>query len=273
MTGLVLWCIGLSAFGQLSADAGVGQPVGLRSLLTAVTAQTEAVTVARTGLQTAILAEPKNEANVRAKVEALREAELVLAMAQVDVFNQVQASPDKLLPEQIDAWVHPLAANVVPAGGTARGGAGARGGGGGGRGGQRGGAAVPGPAAPSPGEMADGFSSIARGRGAARAAAPVPAYLTDIQQTEVTRRLGEDLGEIHKELGQARTALLEAIYTSSANAPEQLKSKTDVLTKTELKLALAKANAFEKIQASGLRLTRQQVELLIAGGNANREWN
>jgi len=89
---------------------------------------TAAVTTARNELATVTFAEVKNEAGIKAAVEKLRAAELMLASKRADEFAKLQAGPNKLNAEQVAAFI--AAGGNLPAG---------RGGGGPGRGGAPGG--------------------------------------------------------------------------------------------------------------------------------------
>lgn len=64
-----------------------------------------AVSTARTELATAAFSGKKDEALIRAKVDALAQAELKLALSRADEFGRLQASANKLTPEQIAAVV------------------------------------------------------------------------------------------------------------------------------------------------------------------------
>jgi Spy/CpxP family protein refolding chaperone len=60
-----------------------------------------AVTAARTALAAAVFAEPRDEAAIRAKVASVQAAELALASTRGAAFARIQASPDKLAPDQV----------------------------------------------------------------------------------------------------------------------------------------------------------------------------
>ena len=115
-----------------AAPAAAAAPTYSTNQLAAITAmnngltnQTAAATAARAALIQASLAEPRNNADLQAKVEALRAAEQALANERAAQFVKLQSSADKLGDD--------LAAAFASAGGRA--GGGGRGGGGGGRGG------------------------------------------------------------------------------------------------------------------------------------------
>lgn len=80
---------------QLAAGSITG---AVRNLMTAVSD-------ARRELVTAALAEKKDETAIRARAEALAQAELNLAMGRADEFAKLQAGPNKLAPEQVGALV------------------------------------------------------------------------------------------------------------------------------------------------------------------------
>jgi Spy/CpxP family protein refolding chaperone len=76
---------------------------------------TEAVTGARKALTEAAFAEPRNDAAIRAKAEAVGAAERALATGRAESFAKLQASPAKLAEDQVAAF--------IAAGGNFRGGA------------------------------------------------------------------------------------------------------------------------------------------------------
>lgn len=67
-------------------------------------AQTQALTAARAEVNGAALAVPRNDAAIKAKVDAVVAAELALANARADALSKLQATPDKLDTEQL-AWL------------------------------------------------------------------------------------------------------------------------------------------------------------------------
>lgn len=112
------------------AAASFAQGRGGRGLPNATPEQTAAVArmnadlgslsqrldAARADVIAASLAQPRNDAAIQSKVDAVRTAEIQLAHARADAFARLQASPDKLSSAQVSA----LAAQ----GGGGRGGAG-----------------------------------------------------------------------------------------------------------------------------------------------------
>ena len=89
-------------------------PTGMTDTLTRTN---QAVTDARNALNAAIFASAPDTASVRAKVDALAQAELALATARADTIAKIQSSSNKLTPEQL--------ANLASGGrGGGRGGAG-----------------------------------------------------------------------------------------------------------------------------------------------------
>ncbi|HXR35786.1 MAG TPA: DUF1080 domain-containing protein, partial [Candidatus Binataceae bacterium] len=98
------------------------QNAALAEMNAGLAPQTQRLAAARTDLIAAALAQPRNDAAIKAKVEAVRAAERELANARADAFRGLQASPNRLASGQVAALA----------------GAGAQGGrGGGGRGGVR----------------------------------------------------------------------------------------------------------------------------------------
>ena len=76
---------------------------------TALAALTTAATVARTDLASAALADPRNDAAIRAAVERLRAAELALATKRAEEFTKLQAGPNKLNADQVTALINQTA--------------------------------------------------------------------------------------------------------------------------------------------------------------------
>jgi hypothetical protein len=66
--------------------------------------QLQALNAARSQVTAAALADPRNDAAIRAKLDDLAAAELRLAKARADVFTQFQKTPDRLDAEQI-SWL------------------------------------------------------------------------------------------------------------------------------------------------------------------------
>ena len=65
---------------------------------------TRALNSARAALAAAALAEPRNDGAIQAKVEAVKAAELALARARAEAFLKIQASPNRLAPDQVTAY-------------------------------------------------------------------------------------------------------------------------------------------------------------------------
>jgi len=65
----------------------------------------QALATARTAVTTAAYAEPRNNAAIESKADAVSAAELALANARVTVFARLQASSNKLAPEQVTAFI------------------------------------------------------------------------------------------------------------------------------------------------------------------------
>ena len=96
--------------GGAGAPGGVpnmtSNQVGLLMQMTGITQKfTPAVTAARAAVTAAALAEPRDDAAIKAKVEALGTAELALATARAEALAKIQASSDKLAPAQLTALV------------------------------------------------------------------------------------------------------------------------------------------------------------------------
>jgi hypothetical protein len=196
-------------------------------------APTQSLAATRTAVITASLAQPRSNSAIQGKVDAVKAAELALATARADAFQKLQASPNKLAPDQVAA----LAA-----------GAGGGRGGGGGRGAAGGGAAAGG----------------AAGRGGtARTTFPhaTPA------QANVLMAMTANLTAQTQALTQARNAVTAAAYAEPRN-DAAIKSKVDSVGAAELALAVARADAFAQVEASANKLDDEQLaDLITRGGN------
>jgi Spy/CpxP family protein refolding chaperone len=104
------------SIGRGGGGGGGGAPGGVPNMnsnqvsmlmqMTGITQKfTPAVTAARAAVTAAALAEPRDDAAIKAKVEALGTAELALANARADALATIQASPDKLAPAQLTALI------------------------------------------------------------------------------------------------------------------------------------------------------------------------
>ncbi len=91
--------------GMTFPHATAAQADVLLAMSANLTAQAQALTEARAAVTAAALAQPKNDATVQAKVNAVAAAELALASARADAFAKIQASKDKLDAEQLTALV------------------------------------------------------------------------------------------------------------------------------------------------------------------------
>jgi len=77
----------------------------LMAMTANLTSMTQALTAARTALTAAAYAQPRNDAGIKAKADAIAAAELALANARADAFAKVQASANKLDDEQLASLV------------------------------------------------------------------------------------------------------------------------------------------------------------------------
>jgi Spy/CpxP family protein refolding chaperone len=93
---------------------------------TALAAQNAAVTAARAELTAAVYGASRDEAAIRAAVEKIRVAEVMLATKRAEEFARLQAGPNKLTPEQVAALVA-AGGNPAGRGGRGRGAAAGRG--------------------------------------------------------------------------------------------------------------------------------------------------
>jgi hypothetical protein len=81
------------------------QTTALTQMTTDLMPLTRALTAARTALTAAALAEPRNDAVIRSKAEAVKRAELAVANARAEAFARIQASANKLAPDQVTAFI------------------------------------------------------------------------------------------------------------------------------------------------------------------------
>jgi len=81
------------------------QIAAINAMDQALAAQTAAAATARTALIAASFAEPRNDTDLKARLEQLNHAELALANARAEQFAKLQAGADKLNAEQISALV------------------------------------------------------------------------------------------------------------------------------------------------------------------------
>jgi len=102
------------AGGARTGGAPVGAPIPnmtsnqvaqLTQLTGIVQQATPALTAARTAVAAAAYADPRNDAAIRASVDALNLAELALASARADALAAIQTSPNKLAENQLSALI------------------------------------------------------------------------------------------------------------------------------------------------------------------------
>jgi hypothetical protein len=81
------------------------QTEALTQLTNQIMPLTHALNEARAAMSKAALAEPHDDSGIRAKAEALKQAELALANAQAGAFTKIQSSHDRLASDQKKAFV------------------------------------------------------------------------------------------------------------------------------------------------------------------------
>lgn len=96
------------------------QTAALGQMNTELAPLTQTLTTARRGVVEAALADPRNDAGIRSKVDAVKAAELALANARSAAFGKIQTSAAKFGPQQMAA----VAANGGAGVGVGRGGGG-----------------------------------------------------------------------------------------------------------------------------------------------------
>jgi hypothetical protein len=221
-------------------NATPAQTVALAQMTADLTPAMQALTAARNAVVSAALGVPRNDADISAKVAAVKSAELALANARTDAFSKLQASSGKLSPDQVAAFV-------------ANGGAGGRGGGAGrgavGASGGRG-AAAPG---------------TGGNRGAAVGATTIPHSTSN--QANALFQMASDTTALTQSLTESRAAVTAAALAQPPNAA-LVRTKADAVATAELALANARAAALARIQASANKLDGEQIAALVAmGGN------
>ena len=81
------------------------QMQAVNDMNTALAPLTAAVTAANSDLMTATFSGTKNETAINAAIEKLKSAELALAMKRSEEFAKLQAGPNKLNPDQVNALI------------------------------------------------------------------------------------------------------------------------------------------------------------------------
>ena len=79
------------------------QAAALTEMSAGLATQTQTLAAARTALTAAALADPRNDADIQAKVQAVMDGDLALANARADAFAKLQSSPNRLRPDQVSA--------------------------------------------------------------------------------------------------------------------------------------------------------------------------
>ena len=97
------YALGQGRGGRGLPNATAEQTAALAQMNAALAPQTERLSAVRAELVAASLAQPRNDAEIRAKVDAVRAAEVELARARADAFGKLQASPNRLAPGQVSA--------------------------------------------------------------------------------------------------------------------------------------------------------------------------
>jgi Domain of Unknown Function (DUF1080) len=80
------------------------QAAALLEMTAALQSQTQTLSAARTQVTLAALAVPRNDVDIQAKVDAVVAAERTMARARSDAFGKLQATADRLDPEQV-GWL------------------------------------------------------------------------------------------------------------------------------------------------------------------------
>jgi hypothetical protein len=86
------------------------------------------------------------------------------------------------------------------------------------------------------------------------------------EQTAAITQMNADLASANQALADARTAVIQASLAGRAG----VQAKVDAVKAAELTVATARADAFQKLQASPNKLSADQVAVLAAGGGGGR---
>ena len=81
------------------------QIAALTRLTTGLMPLTRILTSARSALTAATFADVRDDAAIRAKAESVQVAEMALAQARADAFGRIQASANRLAPDQVEVFV------------------------------------------------------------------------------------------------------------------------------------------------------------------------
>lgn len=209
-----------------------GQTAAIAQMNADLAPLNQSLAAARSAVLTAALASPRSDAAIQAKVDAVKAAELALAIARADAFAKIQASPNKLAPDQV-------AALAASGGGGGRGGAG--------RGAGRGGAVTP--ATTSTGTPGG---------------SPSMPHVTSAQAGTLTQ-MTSGLTQLAQALTAARTAVAAAAFSDPRN-DAAIRLKVEAVAAAELTLASARAGALAKMQATPEKLDAEQIAWLVAAG-------
>ena len=208
------------------------QATAIENLSVQTYGEMRAVTQASEAMARAAFTLPRNDADIRTQGEALAAAQLKWALRQADVLAEIQASESRLPDTSL--------VQMAQGGGGAAGGGGGRGGGGGGAaGGTRGGGVA--------------LALVVPGASAVQQTA-----ITDMEQTlAMTVQLA----------ATARTQLIAASLAEPQNQNE-IRDRINALHLVEQNLAVLRADAFAKLQASADKLSPEIVQALVAAQSA-----
>jgi hypothetical protein len=84
-------------------NATPAQSTAVAQMNTVLTPLAQDLATARKDLLTTALTLPRDDAGIKSKIDALKSADLALAVARADGLAKIQSSPDKLSPDQIAA--------------------------------------------------------------------------------------------------------------------------------------------------------------------------
>jgi hypothetical protein len=177
-----------------------------------LTPLSQALAAARAAITTAALAEPRDDAVIRARVDSVKAAEQTLASARADALEKIQISSANPAPGQV--------APVVPA---------------------------------------------AAGRGGRGRIAAVPLPHVSVVQGNALIQMNGNMTQLTQALSDARTSVTTASITLP-RSNSAIQSKVDAAAAAELGLAIARADALAKLQASSNKLDPDQLAALVREG-------
>jgi len=204
------------------------QTAALARMSAGLAPQVQALAAARTALTAAAFADPRNDAAIQAQAEAVATAERALAGARADAFATLQASSDRLAPDQVAA--------LAAGGGTGRG-----------------------------GQVGPGDQVAGAGGGGQAGHGVIPNIRQP--QIDALTQLTAAVMPLNRALTAARAALTAAAFSGPRN-DAAIGARADAVEAAELAVANARAAGLGKIQASSNKLAPNQIAAFLALGGS-----